>query len=51
LIKEDWIKITEGEIKVLLHYPKESAIFPADADTLTNLWMLIVIHILKDFSF
>jgi hypothetical protein len=35
-VKEDWVEVTKGSIKVLLHYPKEGTIFPADPAPLTN---------------
>lgn len=41
--KEDWVEVTKGDIKVLLHYPKEGTIFPADPAPLTNAaWNILV---------
>lgn len=31
-VQENWVEVTKGTIKVLLHYPKEGTIFPADPD-------------------
>lgn len=43
VIKEDWVETTKGNIKVLLHYPKEGTIFPADPEPLTNAaWNILV---------
>ena len=37
------MEVTKGEIKVLLHYPKEGTIFPADPDPLTRAaWNVLV---------
>jgi|CXWL01.1.fsa_nt_gi hypothetical protein len=42
-VQEDWVEVTKGTIKVLLHYPKEGTIFPADPDILTNAaWNILV---------
>lgn len=42
-VKEDWVELTKGPIKVLLHYPKEGTIFPADPDVLTTAaWNILV---------
>lgn len=42
-VQEDWVEVTKGTIKVLLHYPKEGTIFPADPDVLTNAaWNILV---------
>ena len=42
-VQEDWVEITKGNIKILLHYPKEGTIFPADPDKLTNAaWNILV---------
>lgn len=39
----DWVEVTKGNIKVLLHYPKEGTIFPADPDPLTTAaWNILV---------
>lgn len=42
-IQEDWVEVTKGAIKVLLHYPKEGTIFPADPEPLTNAaWNILI---------
>ena len=42
-VQEDWVQVTKGNIKVLLHYPKEGTIFPADPAPLTNAaWNILV---------
>jgi hypothetical protein len=42
-VQEDWVEVTKGTIKVLLHYPKEGTIFPADPDKLTTAaWNILV---------
>jgi hypothetical protein len=42
-VREDWVEVTKGNIQVLLHYPKEGTIFPADPETLTNAaWNILV---------
>lgn len=41
--QEDWVEVTKGNIKVLIHYPKEGTIFPADPEPLTNAaWNILV---------
>lgn len=41
--KTDWVEVSKGTIKVLLHYPKEGTIFPADPEPLTNAaWNILV---------
>jgi len=41
--KEDWVEVKKGNIKVLLHYPKEGTIFPADPEPLTTgAWNILV---------
>lgn len=41
--REDWVEVTKGPVKVLLHYPREGTVFPADADVLTNAaWNILV---------
>lgn len=50
-IQDDWIEVTKGTIKVLLHYPKEGTIFPADPDVLTNAaWNILVAPRYKDLK-
>jgi hypothetical protein len=42
-IQEDWVQVEKGPIKVLIHYPKEGTIFPADPDVLTTAaWNILV---------
>lgn len=42
-IQEDWVQVEKGGIKVLIHYPKEGTIFPADPDKLTTAaWNILV---------
>jgi len=41
--QSDWVEVTKGNNKVLLHYPKEGTIFPADPEPLTNAaWNILV---------
>lgn len=41
--KEDWVEVTKGAVKVLIHYPREGTVFPADPDVLTNAaWNILV---------
>ena len=41
--KEDWVEVTKGKVKVLLHYPKEGTVFPADPAPMTNAaWDILV---------
>lgn len=42
-VQEDWVEVVKGNIKVLIHYPKEGTVFPADPDKLTNAaWNILV---------
>ncbi|UYQ93414.1 hypothetical protein MKQ68_25360 [Chitinophaga horti] len=42
-IKPDWVQVTKGDMKVLLHYPKEGTVFPADPDVLVAAaWNILV---------
>lgn len=42
-VQEDWVEVTKGNTKVLLHYPKQGTIFPADPEPLTNAaWNILV---------
>ena len=42
-VQEDWVEVIKGNIKVLLHFPKEGTIFPADPDKLTTAaWNILV---------
>lgn len=41
--KEDWVQVTKGSLKVLIHFPREGTVFPADPDVLTNAaWNILV---------
>lgn len=41
--QSDWVEVTKGNIKVLLHYPKDGTVFPADPEPLTNAaWNILV---------
>lgn len=41
--QEDWVEAVKGNIKVLIHYPKQGTIFPADPEPLTNAaWDILV---------
>ncbi|MGN6292431.1 MAG: hypothetical protein ACTHMV_06755 [Chitinophagaceae bacterium] len=43
VVKDDWVEVTKGDIKVLLHYPKEGTVFPADPEPLINAaWNILV---------
>jgi hypothetical protein len=42
-VQEDWVEVTKGNIKVLLHYPKDGTVFAADPEPLTNAaWDILV---------
>ncbi|MBL0130146.1 MAG: hypothetical protein IPP43_02640 [Chitinophagaceae bacterium] len=42
-VQENWVEVTKGNLKVLIHFPKEGTIFPADPDVLTNAaWNILV---------
>lgn len=42
-VQEDWVEVKKEKIKVLLHYPKEGTIFPADPEPLTTAaWNILV---------
>ena len=42
-VQEDWVAVTKENIKVLLHYPKEGTVFPADPEPLINAaWNILV---------
>ncbi len=42
-VQEDWVEVKKGATKVLIHYPKDGTIFPADPDVLTNAaWNILV---------
>jgi hypothetical protein len=43
IVREDWVEVTKGSMKVLLHYPKEGTIFPADPEPMTTTaWNILV---------
>ena len=42
-VQEDWVEVVKNNSKVLIHYPKEGTIFPADPEPLTNAaWNILV---------
>ncbi len=42
-VREDWVEVTKGSIKVLLHYPNEKTIIAADPEPVTsNAWNILV---------
>lgn len=42
-VQENWVEVKKADIKVLIHYPREGTIFPADPDILTNAaWNILV---------
>ena len=42
-VSEDWVEATKGSIRVLLHFPKEGTIFPADPEPMTTAaWNILV---------
>ena len=42
-IKEDWVEVTKENIKVLIYFPKEGTVFPADPKVLTDAaWNILV---------
>lgn len=42
-VKEYWVEVTKGSMKVLLHYPKEGTIIQADPEPLiNNAWNILV---------
>jgi hypothetical protein len=41
-VQEDWVEVVKGTIKVLLHYPKEGTIIPADPEPhVNNAWNIL----------
>lgn len=41
--QEDWVEVSKGKVKVLLHYPKEGTIIPADPEPeVKNAWNILV---------
>lgn len=42
-VQADWVEVTKGNIKVLLHYPKEGTIIPADPEPhINNAWNILI---------
>jgi hypothetical protein len=42
-VQENWVEVRKGVLKVLVHYPKEGTIFPADPGPMTNTaWDILV---------
>ncbi|MET0467037.1 MAG: hypothetical protein ABW007_28025 [Chitinophagaceae bacterium] len=42
-VQADWVSVTKGKVKVLLHYPKDGTIFPADPGPMTDAaWNILV---------
>lgn len=42
-VQQDWVAVTKGNLTVLLHYPKEGTIFPADPEPLIRAaWNILV---------
>lgn len=42
-VQQDWVEVFKGSYRVLLHYPKDGTIFPADPAPLTNAaWDILV---------
>lgn len=42
-VQPDWVAVTKGNVKVLLHYPKDGTIFPADPGPMTDAaWNILV---------
>jgi hypothetical protein len=43
IVQEDWVEVKKETVKVLIHYPKEGTIFPADPEPLTvAAWNILV---------
>jgi hypothetical protein len=41
--QSDWVEVTKGSMKVLLHYPKQGTVFPTDPEPLINAaWNILV---------
>lgn len=42
-VQEDWVEVEKKGIHVLIHYPKDGTVFPADPDVLTKAaWNILV---------
>ena len=43
VVKEDWVEVSKGNIKVLLHYPRSNTIIAADPEPhINNAWNILV---------
>ena len=43
VVKEDWVEVTKGSMKVLLHYPRSNTIIAADPEPhINNAWNILV---------
>jgi hypothetical protein len=41
--QSDWVEVIKGNVKVLIHYPKQGTVFPADPEPLTTAaWNILV---------
>ena len=50
-VQEEWVEVKKGDFKVLIHYPKEGTIFPADPEPLTNgAWNILVAPRYRDLK-
>ena len=42
-VQEDWVEVTKGNLKVLIHFPRNETMFPSDPEPLTNaVWNILV---------
>lgn len=42
-VQSDWVEVIKGNNRVVIHYPKQGTIFPADPEPLTNAaWNILV---------
>ncbi|WP_276482600.1 hypothetical protein [Paraflavitalea pollutisoli] len=49
VVQPDWVDVTKGPIKVLLHYPKDGTVIAADPEPLINAaWNILVAPRYKD---
>lgn len=50
-VREDWVEVAKNNVHVLLHYPKDGTIFPADPEPLINtVWNILVAPRYKSLS-
>ncbi|QEC40845.1 hypothetical protein [Pseudobacter ginsenosidimutans] len=50
-IQQDWVEVAKGSMKVLIHYPNEKTVFPADPQILTNtVWDILIKPRFKDLK-